>query len=114
MKKNLYIFLVAFTCCSCIQNPLDSQPIERQSEPKSLRSLVTKSGIAIIEDSIMIMSKVQADVDNLMMGRVTLKDSLFVLAIKKEDALFLGVSESIYDDYLEYVDRLNESLIKRD
>lgn len=37
-------------------------------------------------------------------------DSLFVLAIKREDALFLGVSEDVYDKYLDYIDRLNEHL----
>lgn len=37
-------------------------------------------------------------------------DSLFVLAIKKEDALFLGVSEEVYYKYLDYIDRMNEHL----
>ena len=32
------------------------------------------------------------------------------LAIKKEDALFLGVTEDVYDKYLDYVVRLNERL----
>ena len=32
------------------------------------------------------------------------------LAIKKEDALFLGVTEDVYDKYLDYVVRLNEQL----
>lgn len=60
-----------------------------------------------------IMSKLQSDVDNLMMGRVFKKDSLYVLAIKKDDALSLGVSEDVYDKYLDYIDRLNEYLLER-
>lgn len=45
-----------------------------------------------------------------MMGRVIFKDSVFILSIKKEDANFLGVSEDVYDRYLDYVDKLNEQL----
>lgn len=54
-----------------------------------------------------------SDVDNLMMGRVIQQDSIFILAIKREDALFLGVSADIYDKYIDYVDRLNEQLLTR-
>lgn len=52
-----------------------------------------------------------SDVDNLMMGRVIQQGSIFILAIKREDALFLGVSADIYDKYIDYVDRLNEQLL---
>jgi hypothetical protein len=55
-----------------------------------------------------IKSRLQADLDNLMMGRIIYVDSMYVLAIKKEDALFLGVTDEIYDSYLGYVERLNE------
>lgn len=58
-------------------------------------------------DTLLSMSRVQSDVNNLMMGRIVVIDSVFVLSLKKEDALFLGVSEEIYDKYLEYVERLN-------
>ena len=46
------------------------------------------------------------------MGRVIMQDSVFILSIKKEDALFLGVSEEVYENYLDFVDRLNESLLQ--
>lgn len=58
-------------------------------------------------DTLLSMSRVQSDVNNLVMGRIVVIDSVFVLSLKKEDALFLGVSEEIYDKYLEYVERLN-------
>lgn len=58
-------------------------------------------------DTLLSMSRVQSDVNNLMMRRIVVIDSVFVLSLKKEDALFLGVSEEIYDKYLEYVERLN-------
>ena len=58
----------------------------------------------------MTKSKLQSDVDNLMMGRVIQKQGVFVLALKREDAEFLGISEDVYDKYLDYVDSLNEQL----
>lgn len=53
---------------------------------------------------------IQSDLDNLMLGRVIMKNGKYVLSIKKEDALFLGVSEVVYNKYIEYVNNLNSSL----
>lgn len=113
MKRFIYVLVLLFICCSCVENTIDSQHTEEQDRPRTLRSLMTKSSSAPQEDSLTIMSKLQSDVDNLMMGRVIKKDSLFVLAIKREDALFLGVSEDVYDKYLDYIDRLNEHLMEK-
>lgn len=113
MKRYLYVLILSLLCCSCVENTIDSQHLEEQNQQRSLRSLMTKSSSVPQEDSLTIMSKLQSDVDNLMMGRVIQKDSLFVLAIKKEDAIFLGVSEEVYDKYLDYVDRLNEHLMEK-
>lgn len=113
MKPYLYVIL-AFFCCSCVENTIDSQQDANTHDgARTLRTLLTKSSATHQEDSLKIMSKLQSDVDNLMMGRVFKKDSLYVLAIKKDDALSLGVSEDVYDKYLDYVDRLNEYLLER-
>lgn len=58
-------------------------------------------------DSLFMMNKIQKDVDHLMMNRIIFKDSVYVLAIRREDAIFLGVSEETYDRYVEYVEGLN-------
>ncbi len=109
MKRLLLTLSVIFTICSCVENTVDSQFQEDQNKPLTLHSLITRSGM-VQEDSLVVKSKLQSDVDNLMMGRVLFKDSVFVLSLKKEDATFLGVSDEVYDRYLDYVDRLNESL----
>lgn len=96
-----------------MENTIDSQHTEEQDKPRTLRSLMTRSSSVPQEDSLTMMSKLQSDVDNLMMGRVIKKDSVFILAIKREDALFLGVSEDVYDKYLDYIDRLNEHLMEK-
>ena len=96
-----------------MENTIDSQHTEEQDKPRTLRSLMTRSSSVPQEDSLTMISKLQSDVDNLMMGRVIKKDSVFILAIKREDALFLGVSEDVYDKYLDYIDRLNEHLMEK-
>lgn len=92
---------------SCVDNSVDSQQIIN-NERRTLRSIMTRTSVIENElDTLLSMSRVQSDVNNLMMGRIVVIDSVFVLSLKKEDALFLGVSEEIYDKYLEYVERLN-------
>ena len=110
MKQYPYVLILLFLCCSCFENAVDSGHREEQDHPTTLQSLLTKSAAMPQEDSITIMSKLQSDVDNLMMGRVVQQDSVFVLAIKREAALFLGVSDEVYDRYLDYVDCLNEQM----
>ncbi len=113
MKRLFFLFSMLSICWSCVENTVDSQHEAEQKKPRTLRSLVTRSSGMMQEDSLTVKSRLQSDVDNLMMGRVIMKDSIFVLAIKREDAIFLGVSEEVYDSYLNYVDRLNEHLENR-
>lgn len=58
-------------------------------------------------DSLTMMSRSQSDIDNLMMSRIALRDSTYVLSINHEAANYLGVSDEVYDRYLDYVDNLN-------
>lgn len=99
-----------FFCVSCVEPPTEAEYNDRCDKQRSLRTVLTRSTDLIQEDSLTIMSKLQSDVDNLMMGRVIQRDSVFVLAIHKEDALFIGISEDVYNKYLDYVDWLNDSL----
>lgn len=74
-----------------------------------MQILLTKSGMerSVQGDSLFMMNKIQKDLDHLMMNRIIFKDSVYVLAIRREDAIFLGVSEETYDRYVEYVEGLN-------
>jgi hypothetical protein len=108
MKSYLILVLSAlFLCVSCINNPLDSISEEEHQTGKSIRYQLTKSNTAVIEDSLTVMSKLQKDVNHLMMNRIIFKDSVYVLSIKREDAIFLGVPEDTYDKYVDYVNTLN-------
>lgn len=44
MKRYLYILIMIFLCSSCIENTVDAQYEEDSEKPKTLRSLMTKSG----------------------------------------------------------------------
>ena len=109
MNKLLLTATTLLLFSSCVEEKISSQQ-DVDGLPHSLNSLLkTKSAPISETDSLKILSKLQSSIDNLMLGRVLMKDSVYILAIKKEDALFLGVSEDVYNQYLEYVDNLNSS-----
>lgn len=110
MRRLLFLFTLCFNLLSCVENPIDSQINEQEQAPShSMRSLMmTKSAGVFPEDTLVIMSKMQSNINTLMMSRVVWNDSMYVLAIKREDAIFLGVSEYIYNKYIEYVEGLNQ------
>ena len=101
------ILITAFLCASCISNPLDSEQEDFPRSSNQSRPYLTKSAQTSQEDSLTTMSKIQRDKDHLMMSRIIFKDSVYILAIKRQDAIFLGVSEETYDRYMEYVEKLN-------
>lgn len=59
-----------------------------------------------------MISDIQGDIDHLMLNRIIKKDDIYILAIKREDANFLGIDNTTYDRYLDYVERLNSNSIK--
>lgn len=109
MKSLPLLILIVFLFLGCANNPLDSKQDDYSNEGAPLQILLTKSGMerSVQGDSLFMMNKIQKDVDHLMMNRIIFKDSVYVLAIRREDAIFLGVSEETYDRYVEYVEGLN-------
>ena len=37
-------------------------------------------------------------------------NNTFVLSIKREDAIFLGIPSELYDSYVDYVEKLNNNM----
>lgn len=108
-KLLVIVFTTIFV--SCVENTLDGKIVVKEpSQGLTLESLTTRGTIPIEEDSLTIRSKQQADVDNLMMSRIVQKDGQYILAIKKEDALFLGISEDVYNEYVGVVNEYNTIL----
>lgn len=100
--------MLLLSLTSCIENTFDAKHRTEQGQTLTLRSILTRSDINTSpEDSLASMSRVQSDINHLMMGRIVMIDSVYVLSLKKEDAEFLGVSEEIYNKYQEYVEQLN-------
>lgn len=109
MKSLLPYIVLCPLLVSCVENIVDTQYEDvEQTQKRLCNILMTKSPDIIQEDTLKAMSRHQSDVNTLMMGRVVWRDSVFVLSIKREDALFLGVSEDIYNKYLKYVKGLND------
>ena len=110
MKSFFSMLVMLVLCCACISNPLDSGEENQSQAGGSLKSVMTKSGTVYEqEDSLSMMSRHQKDVNHLMMNRIIFRDSSYVLAIRRQDAIFLGVSEETYDRYVEYVAGLNSA-----
>lgn len=108
---HLLVVVFSSLLISCVENSLDGKiVIKEPSNVLTLESLTTRGSIPIEEDSLTIISKQQSDVDHLMMSRIIQKDGQYVLAIKKEDALFLGISEDVYDKYVGVVNEYNTIL----
>lgn len=104
------VFVAVFFLGACIQDDVDSRAIdEHEKKNKRLEDIITRSNIEQ-PDSLTMLNIMQSDIDNLMINRVTFRDGAYVLTIKREDALFLGVSEEVYDNYVDYVDKLNREL----
>ncbi len=93
---------------SCTRSTVDDDYQEQNGDRMTLRSLITKSsGTTTQYDSLEKRKLIQNDEDNLMMSRIVYKDSIYVLAISRSSAKNVGVSEEMYDKYLEYVSILN-------
>ena len=45
-----------------------------------------------------------------MMSRVLFRNNKYELSLKREDAIFFGVDNDLYDEYVSYVEKLNETL----
>lgn len=101
-----FLFLVSLLVGSCVENTLDNPEVKKLSKSSKAKTR------AMLEqdDSLAAMSRIQRDLDYLMMNRIIEKDGIFVLSIKREDALFIGINPDEYDKYVRYVEELNGNL----
>lgn len=105
--KIAVIFAAVAVLGGCINDTTTDVKISNiETQKQKVESILSRTVVEPV-DSLTMLSRQQSDVDNLMMGRVIFKDSVYTLAIKREDAIFLGVSEKTYDRYQEYVEQLN-------
>ena len=44
-----------------------------------------------------------------MLSRIVKINNTYVLSLKREDAIFLGIPSELYDSYVDYVDKLNNN-----
>lgn len=108
-SKLVGVFVTATMLTACVSDPteVDKNLPDSKPEHESLESLLTRSEAVEAVDSITMIGRSQSDVDNLMMSRIVLRDSTYVLSINREAANYLGVSDEIYDKYLDYIEELN-------
>ena len=80
-------------------------------EQKEKRSLRAKSSISTVSpaDSLQMVYEAQSSKSALLQGMVIKMNGGWVLAISRDDASLLGVSDSLYSNFVEYVNRLNNN-----
>ena len=100
---------MSVTCFSCSRNELEFIDTVVDEQPLSIKSLATKSSApTYILDSLQLELLLQSDPDILMINRTVFKDGIYSLAISRESAYDVGVTQETYDMYLEYLELLNE------
>lgn len=93
---------------SCFVVPQEIDRIKcQESEGRLCEPTTTRAASVMVDDSLTMICTVQGDLNNLLISRIIKQDDVYVLSIKREDAIFLGVSHEMYDNYVDYVDRLN-------
>lgn len=108
MRKIIAFAAVLCLCVSCLISSVDTCHNEQSRNQLTLKSLITKSSDnASMPDSLQMKKLIQSDEDNLMMSRIIFKDSAYILAISRSSANNVGVSDEMYDKYVEYVLTLN-------
>ena len=65
------------------------------------------------EDSLKLVYKFQTSKEVFMQNYVNFANGKFYLSISRESAKSFGVSDELYDKYVEHVRHSNEQLVKR-
>lgn len=110
--KLTYIFLALsfITLYSCFHTPTELDSLDpHKTDNKSNRITPTRSTIVNQDDSLTMISNIQGDLNNLLLSRIVKINNTYVLSLKREDAIFLGIPSELYDSYVDYVDKLNNN-----
>lgn len=106
--KFLCAFLgVTSSAISCSLAELTPEQI--QQELRKTGYVSTRSG-DIQLDSLEMLSRLQSDEDLLLLNQIWFKDGRFVLSLTREDAVSLGISDELYEKYVDYVNIANDNL----
>ncbi len=107
--RSFVIVFALFFSMGCVRDNVDeNEQTSEKSSNRTLESLVTRTSTYDEADSLIIMSQQQADLDNFMMSRIVYKTDRYELCLKREDAAFFGISDDLYNEYILYVEKLND------
>ena len=103
----MLILVLAFTA-SCAVSEASISPEEK----KEMRTLRTKSSITGVSpaDSLQLVYEAQNSKSAFLQGMVIKKNGEWALAISRENAIMLGVPDSLYSNFVEYVGKLNNKI----
>ena len=104
----LAALLLMTACVEELHNQVQTEKDDINSSP-SARFRTKATGINDT-DSLKVQSKIQSDVENLLMSRIVFRDSAYVLSLSQEAAAIIGIPNDIFNMYLGYVEELNMQL----
>lgn len=96
---------------ACVNKKINGSSVESESSEKSIIERFKTKSIGLNDlDSLKLKSRMQSDFDNLIMNRIVFRDSMYVLSLSKESASIIGIPESLYNRYVDYIRELNNQL----
>lgn len=106
MKKLITVMGLIFVLVSCATEleVVNDQPETKNQHKKTATS--TKSNSPVF-DAFKAESAIQQNRDLMMLSTIVQIDGRYTLFLTKEEAGILGVSEAMYDKYLNIVEDMN-------
>lgn len=106
----LYVALLIIAS-ACVNEKINGSSVESESSEESIIERFKTKSIGLNDlDSLKLKSRMQSDFDNLIMNRIVFRDSMYVLSLSKESASIIGIPESLYNRYVDYIRELNNQL----
>lgn len=104
---SILLLVFALSCCSVMseQELMTSQTVSGTPRVKSsIGEPLSK------EDSLKLVYKFQTSKEVFMQNYVNFANGKFYLSISRESAKSFGISDDLYDQYLDHVRNCNEQL----
>lgn len=107
MKKIYLILSAVLLIVSCVQNELDRNDIIQQNENKGLS--LTKITDFTGNDSLKVVSAIQSNKHVILWLHVKQMDGSYMLDMSPEYAEQLGIDNTQYNDFVEFLVSYDES-----
>lgn len=100
--------LTLLTFVSCVENEVDNSEINQRGDIRSSKMRVIRLSDMQKSDSLMVVSKLQSDMDMKVIRSISIEDGKYKLNLTLKTALELGVNEETYNKYKVLIENMND------